>query len=213
MSFTRVSCAPTARAGPRPEPGWLRRGPPYGRMMMFLRRAPSMARALDSYGKRGRVWRPDLGERSKLESLPCPAGRPSNVPTLGTAPTSSNVDRSSNLRKSCTRFCALRIGSPDGGPVAPGLRLRSAAGGRRNAHTKSEPATRERPGLWHRRSEPSARRQLTERFGWVPSSPSWISLPRSCANATQSRGASMAIMQQTDFAEITIPGPSLAGPA
>lgn len=117
------------------------------------------------------------------------------------------------LAESCTRFCALRIGSPDGGPVAPGLRLRSAAGGRRNAHTKSEPATRERPGLWHRRSEPSARRQLTERFGWVPSSPSWISLPRSCANATQSRGASMAIMQQTDFAEITIPAPSLAGPA
>lgn len=61
------------------------------------------------------------------------------------------------LAESCTRFCALRIGSPDGGPVAPGLRLRSAAGGRRNAHTKSEPATRERPGLWHRRSEPSAR--------------------------------------------------------
>ncbi len=57
-----------------------------------------MARALDSYGKRERVWRPDLGERTKLESLPCPASRPSNVPTLGTAPTSSNVDRSSNLR-------------------------------------------------------------------------------------------------------------------
>ena len=49
--------------------------------------------------------------------------------------------------------------------------FRSAAGGRRMPPTKtSGPATRERPGPWHRRGEPSTR-QATYRFRRLPSSP------------------------------------------